>query len=361
MSSNNVRDALIAKLRASATGQPTEEIPVEVVVPATNYKSTDPNYKEYADIIGEAHPSGKQFYFSKGKTWFDSSDWKPEHAQDIPSVNPHHVFDHTYALALLMSMEHDKPIMAYGPPGCGKSVTPEQVCARVNRPFLFVSGMGGAEPADYIGSPWVTNGSMEWKDGKASYAVRNGYFMLYDEPFKVAAQNNMWCQSLLDDRRVLQLQGHPDPVHGTLKAHERFRIALADNVQGLGDGMDRYAADIQDQSLLSRCTYNVQVDYISQAEEIKILSGMYPTIASDVVGKVVALAALLRNAWKKGTVKKPYSVRDTQTFCGAIQFLGSVSMAFNYTYFQAVQDKAERQAIVEMYNNLVCMPDKIKD
>lgn len=352
MAINTVREELLRQLTKAAKME--EPVTVEEVKDTgPDPRESDPMMKEYAQIIGTPHPSGRKYFFTRGKTWFEKSDWTADHAQDIPEVKEEHVFDHRYALSILLGMELDQPLMAYGPPGCGKSVTPEQVCARVNRPFLFISGMGGAEPADYIGSPWVEDGNMKWKDGKASYAVRNGYFMLYDEPFKVAAQNNMWCQSLLDARRVLQLQGHPDPVHGTLRANPRFRVMLADNTQGLGDGMDRYAADMQDQSLLSRCTLNVQVDYMTVAQEATLLARLYPTMDGGLVDKIASLASLIRAGWKKGTIRKPYSVRDTQTLCMAVMACGSVAMAFDYTYFQAIADDKERAAIKELFNNTV--------
>lgn len=303
--------------------------------------------KSYKDIVGEEHPKG-EFYF----TVYEVSDWDEEVRHLIPSVDDNHVFDHDYALAILMGIEHNKVVFAYGPPGSGKSVTPEQICARINYPFMFIAGMGGTEPSDYVGSPWVKDGSMEWKDGPASYAVRHGIFLLYDEPFKASAQTNMCFQSLMDSRRTLKLYGHPDPIHGSLKAHKNFRLALADNVRGFGDNMDKYAAEIQDQSTLNRCAYKVHVDYVKQEIEQAILARNFPQANADLLKKVVTLANMIRSGWKKGDISAPYSLRDTKEMIEATLFLKDPAAGFRMTYFGAVQDESEVKALRDSFTTV---------
>ena len=313
------------------------------------------NMKEYAEIIGEAHPSGKKYYF----TVYEKGDWDVSVQALIPEPDSNHVFDHDYALSVLMGIEFDKPVFAYGPPGSGKSVTPEQICALLNYPYMFVAGMGGTEPSDYVGSPWVSNGNMEWKDGPMSYAVRHGVFLLYDEPFKSSAQTNMCMQSLLDSRRTLKLYGHPDPVQGNLKAHPKFRIIQCDNVRGTGDQMDRYAAEIQDQSTLNRSAYKVQVDYLPADREATILENKYPDLTKKLGKKIVTLAGLLRKAWDNGDIEMPYSVRDTQELAEAALFHQSVATAFKQTYLSSVRDDTERATIIDLWNTVKFGEEKL--
>ena len=304
------------------------------------------NQKSYKDIIGKAHPSGKSYYF----TVYNKEDWAEEVQEYIPSIVDHFEFDHDFALAVLMGIEFNKVVFAYGPPGSGKTTTPEQICARINMPFSFVAGMGGSEPSDYIGSPWVENGSMTWKDGTASHMVRHGGYLLYDEPFKSSSTTNMWMQSLADDRRTLKLYGHPDPMKQTLKAAPTFRFCLADNVRGFGDDMDKYAAEIQDQSTLNRCAYKVHVDYMPARLEKSILSKQFPEATDRLISCVVSLANLIRNGWKKGDFTAPFSIRDTQEFVQAALFMEDAGEAFKQTYYGAVQDDSERQALKDAWN-----------
>jgi MoxR-like ATPase len=306
---------------------------------------------EFEDIIGKPHPSGKHFFTVHDRTSF------PSECQDlIPKVNPKFTeFDLDYALAVLMAIEYDKPMLAYGPPGTGKSATPEQICARINYPYMFIQGMGGTEPSDYVGSPWVSEGSMSWKDGPMSWAAQRPVFLLYDEPFKSSAQTNMCMQSLLDDRRTLKLYGHPDPVgKGNLKAHKGFRIGLADNVRGVGDGMDKYAAEIQDQSTLNRCKIKVKVDYPQQKTEETIIKAHCPTLPDALVTKMIQVASKIRAGWKKGEISMPFTLRDTQEWAEQAVMFGSHELAFKMSYLNGIDGEddtgsAEVKAIKDVF------------
>ncbi|ADX87724.1 aerobic cobaltochelatase CobS subunit [Vibrio phage JSF23] len=301
--------------------------------------------KEYAEIIGHPHPNG-EFYFHTYK----KEDWPEELQSLIPEIDTNMEFDDDLALAILMGIEYDKPVFAYGAPGAGKSVTPEQICARIGYPFMFCAGMGGTEPSDYVGSPWVSDGSMEWKDGPMSYAVRKGVFLLYDEPFKASAQTNMCIQSLLDTRRTLKLYGHPDPVKGNLRAHGSFRIMLADNVRGSGDQMDKFAAEIQDQSTLNRMVYKVHVPYPTEKAEKEILRRKFPQLTERLATKIVSLANMIRKGWEQGTITMPYSVRDSQELAEQSLRLRNPAYAFKMTYFDAVNDDVEKKELEKMWN-----------
>ena len=342
---NSVKEALIAAMAKERGEAPVLKVELPPVDLFRHAVEKIVNQTEYAEIVGEAHPSGTKYYF----TVYKADDWDDEVKHLIPEVDETHIFDHGYALSILMGIEYDKTVFAYGPPGSGKSVTPAQICARINYPFLFIAGMGGTEPSDYVGSPWVEEGNMTWKDGIASFAVRHGVFLLYDEPFKASAQTNMCFQSLLDSRRELKLYGHPDPVSGSLKAHPKFRMLLADNVRGLGDDMDKYAAEIQDQSTLNRAAYKVHVDYVSAKIEERILAKVIPDATPELIKGVVSLAGLIRNAWKKGDVSMPYSLRDTREFIHAAMIHRDAAMAFEQTFYGYVTDIQERKVLNDMW------------
>jgi cobaltochelatase CobS len=347
----DTKDKLRSELEARlGKAQPEQKEPEKPVVFFNHKARPKKGSRSYKDIIGEDHPAG-DFYFHH--TYREADDWPENIRGMIPEVDKNHKFDHDYALLILMGIEFNKTVFAYGPPGTGKTTTPEQICARINRPFAFIGGMGGTEPSDYVGMPWVheKNGAsvMEWKDAMASFCVRNGVYLLYDEPFKASAQTNMCFQSLLDDRKTLKLYGHPDPVEGNLKAHKDFRICLADNVRGFGDNMDKYAAEIQDQSTLNRCAYKVHVDYVPEDVEMQILKAKYPDATDDLVKCIVSLANLLRNAWKKGEVEAPYSIRDTQEFVEAALFQKDIGRAFTQTYYGAIQEDEERNAVEKCF------------
>lgn len=351
------QSALEEALRRQIHGDSAPEASAAPVVPAIDESKLTPvdttGKKSFTEIIGKTHPTG-EYYF----TVYAASDWDKEVQEFIPEVNAAFTeFDLDYALSILMAIEFDKPMLAYGPPGTGKSVTPEQVCARIGYPYYFIQGMGGTEPSDYVGSPWVEDGSMSWKDGPMSFAVRHGMFLLYDEPFKASAQTNMCIQSLLDSRRELKLYGHPDPVKSGLKAHPKFRIGLADNVRGTGDNMHKYAAEVQDQSTLNRCSLKVKVNYPKQDVEKKIIKGVAPALSDNMVDKMVKVAAKIRNGWNKDAISLPFTLRDTQEWAKQTEFLKDPKLALQFCYLNGMdkdtqEGEAESKAVQDILSTV---------
>lgn len=341
----------IAQVLARNEVKDVEVTPEALKVSAAD-RSGNEGYVSFSDILGYKSKIDKHFRVYK------KEDWPEEIRGLIPEPNPLIKLDEEFALAILMSIECNTSILAYGPPGCGKTVTPREVCARIGYPYLYIQGMGGTEPADYVGAPWFSKETgMEWKDAVASYAVRHGAFLLFDEPFKVPPQTNMCFQSLLDDRRELKLYGHPNPIEATLKAHDNFRICLCDNVRGVGDGMAKYAAEVQDQSTMDRMDMVVKVDYPAPNVETSILAAKFPSINKDLINKVVRVAGLIRKSWDKEDVSLPFSMRKSENWLKHIEETGDIKLAFRLAYLNGCTAEDEISAVKKMYNMVKFGPE----
>lgn len=268
----------------------------------------------------------------------------------IPKVDEQIILDPEYTFLIAECLENDKVGFSYGPPGTGKTKSIPQVCARLNYPYMPVAGMGGLDPSDFAGSPWLKdNGAMDWKDGPVATAVRYGVCLAYDEPFKSSAQTNMCFQSLLDDRRVLNLYGHPDPMHSLLKAHKNFRCLMSDNVRGFGDQMDKFAAEVQDQSFLNRVDYIMYLDYMDPEREKSMLHSRFPEAKDKLIDKVVLLANTIRTGWKGGEIKLPFSLRDSILFVESALKYRDVAFAFKSVYYNGIQDVDEQVTVKNLY------------
>jgi len=307
--------------------------------------------KSFTEITGAQHSSGEEFYF----TVFQPKDWPADVAKDIPAINSSFYFDEDYALAILISLEENEPLLAYGPPGCGKTATVEQICARVGRPHSFIQGKQGTDPSDYVGSVHLRGGDTKWVDGELTHAVRHGYVVLYDEIFKSSPQTNMVIQTLLDDRRVLPLEGHESARY--LKAHENFRMIGADNIAGDGNHSMKYCAEHQDASTLNRFTMTVSVDYPSPKIEKEIMRGITGRMSEGLADTLLTLTAMIRASYDKGGVSVAYSVRTNQTLAKLYGGLGSVPMAFKFTYLNKLSDEKERQAVSKMFASAFASTD----
>jgi MoxR-like ATPase len=272
---------------------------------------------------------------------FSVYDCPDELKKYIPKIDKNFVPDKEYALALLQAIDMNETLTAYGPPGSGKTETVAQICAWLGRPYIFLSGMGGTDPSDYIGMNTIEDGDMKWCNGDLSFAVENGLVCLFDEPFKCSATTLMCIQSLIDDRRTLKLYGQTDMDKATLPAHPEFRLVLADNVRGVGDNMHKYAAEVQDQSTLNRSMFKVKVGYPEADVEVAILKRKNPTAHPEFLKSVVAIGGLLRKAWEEDSLSLPYSLRDTNNFVRLAMIEGSAAAAFRKTYFNAASDEEQ--------------------
>ena len=304
-------------------------------------------YVTFDEICG--FKTGIDMHFKKYKV----EDWDDKVRGLIPTTDDTIKVDSEFALAICMAIQGDMSLLAYGPPGTGKTVTPKEICARLNYPYLSIQGMGGTEPADYVGSPHLERDGdvavMQWRDGIATHAVRYGAFLLFDEPFKVSAQTNMCFQSLMDDRRELKLYGHPNPIESTLKAHPNFRICLADNVRGVGDNMGKYAAEIQDQSTMDRMDLVVKVGYPKATDENKIMQKKFPDMDKDLIAKVIKVATLIRKSWASDDVELPYTMRKVQGWLKTINETGNIPMSFRLTYLNSCTGDDEVSAVTKAY------------
>lgn len=300
---------------------------------------------EYKDIIGESHPDGNKYYFQS----FEAEDWPVVIRDMIPEDNENFVLpNHDLNLALLDALDNPgRNLLMVGPPGAGKSEIVPVLCARLGRPFLFISGMAGIEPMDIIGCEKLIGGESKYVYGKLAIAVKNGAVCLYDEPFKSAPAVNMCIQSLLDGRRTLQLYGSVDSGELELQAHPEFRMVLADNVRGTGDGIGDYAAEVQDKSMLNRMFYRKYVDYLHQKAEEKLLRNVFPDITGLFCTKSVQLANLIRKAWRQEEVEMPYSPRDLMAFVGRSLETHDPAAAFKDTYYDILTE--QEKAVVKQF------------
>ena len=189
--------------------------------------------------------------------------------------------------------------------------------------------MDGIEPNDLVGQSMPQNGTMEFVLGRASTAVKYGAVLAFDEPFKVSPAVSMCFQWLYErDDPALLLWGHHDPEQVMLKTHPEFRVFLCDNVRGVGDGMEHYAAtQIQDVSTINRMSTRLFLDYMKPEEEEDIILQKYPLLSERLVKSMVGFGNMVRSAWRNGALEIPWSIRDLDNWARKILQYNDVRMA----------------------------------
>lgn len=296
----------------------------------------------YKDIVGESHPSGTEYKYPKPpKKW--------DHPEDIPEADKNWIPDHRVLPKEIACILYGHNGIIVGPPGCGKSKDPREICARIGMPYYRFPGMDGLEPADLLGTTGFVDGKTLHIDGPVMKPVRHGGLWVYDEYSKTPSGTNMVCQWLAEsdkrDRSVL-LYGHEDHKQARVQAHPEFRMLLTDNARGTGDNMHLYnATQVQDSSFINRMHYKMEKDYFTMDVETKALTDMYPWISKQLASMMVSFANIMRTAFNQGSVELPFSFRELQTWSESIAELnGCVAEALQAVFADILTDE-EREIL----------------
>lgn len=291
-----------------------------------------------------------------GVTVFDKKDWAKSAQEDIPKLDEHYVWDRPALELFARAMEKGHKPRLVGSPGVGKSTMPMNYCAMVNRPFGRINFNHSIEPSDIIGQYTLSekNGSTvtEWVDGDLPNKMRAGYVLLLDEMYRAPSGVLMALQRVFEQDGILKInEKHTDNV---VVPHTQFRIAVADNTKGLGDNVDKFgSAMIQDVSSLNRFEVTIEMDYLSDVEEIKLLQSWHPKIQTKLATQMVQLANKVRDGYNSGLISLPLSPRNMKAWGDYTVDYNNPIEAFRSVYYNSLADEAEKLAVKKMANELV--------
>lgn len=262
---------------------------------------------------------------------------------DIPKIDPMYHWDPDLLEALWLGYYLNVKVLAVGPPGTGKTTASNQFAALVKQPFARFNGKDGIEASAFLGYPWATKEGMEWKDGLMPQCLKQGYLVVIDEIMKLPPGIQMAMQSLYEQDGFLMLDDKP----GTIKDKhvyptETFRLFATDNTKGTGDGLGSYAAgQFQDVSTLDRFDITVNVDYLDRKVEEAMLMVRFPNAHEPSVRKVVALANLVREAFKQGNLALTLSPRGLINICKLMDNGMSLETATKLSFVNKLGDDRE--------------------
>lgn len=249
---------------------------------------------------------------------FSSVSWEP--GSIVPPVDETRVLDrtsiHTLVLSLVLGL---KPALV-GPPGAGKSSLVEYVAAKLRWPFYRINGRRDMESETILGKPWVSGKELVWHHSEFAQAIRNGWLVLFDEPTKVPSGIAMALQRYMEHGGVLQIDDMPTTSleEKQVKPHKWHRIVFADNVLGVGDGLDRFTSTmIQDVSFLDRRDVVIPVDYLKAEDEILLLEKH--GLKFDAAHMAVSVARKIRSGFSGGELSQTCSPRNLFALCALVQ------------------------------------------
>lgn len=280
----------------------------------------------------------------------DLSKFSKEAHEYIPKVDPGYVWNPDLLESMWIAYILKKKMLLVGFPGTGKTTAVAQFCAWVEHPLMRFNGKDGIEPSSFLGSVWADKGSLTWKDGMLTVGVREGFVVTIDEAFKIPPGIQMAMQNLYEEDGYLTLDDKPGSVEDKIvRPAEGFRMFLTDNVKGVGDNFDKFAAtQVQDTSTLDRFGVTAQVDYLPKADEIKMLKGKYPKADEACIKGLVQFAGLVRIAYAKSELSLTISPRGLQTVCEIMELGPNVKRALQMAFLDKLAERDEIDAAKQM-------------
>jgi len=146
--------------------------------------------------------------------------------------------------------------------------------------------------------------------------------------------------TLLDQNRVI-------------RANPYFRLFSTTNTIGLGDTTGLYHGTQQiNQGQMDRWSIVTTLNYLPHDNEVDIVLAKarhYRTAEGrDIVGKMVRVADLTRNAFMNGDISTVMSPRTVITWAENAEIFGDIGFAFRLTFVNKC-DELERPIVAEFY------------
>ena len=113
------------------------------------------------------------------------------------------------------------------------------------------------------------------------------------------------------DRRSVRITSHDDTKSETITAHPEWMVVATDNTNGSGDNMDIYnAANVLDEAIRNRFDSFVEVPYLSETQERKLIANLIPDMDTDNVRKFAKFSQLCHKGFEDRKLTTAFSVRN---------------------------------------------------
>ena len=271
----------------------------------------------------------------------------------VPDLDPDYLFDRPTTLAILAGFSRNRRVIVTGYHGTGKSTHIEQVAARLNWPCVRINLDSHVSRIDLVGKDAIVlkEGKQitEFRDGILPWAYQNNIALVFDE-YDAGRPDVMFVI-----QRVLESSGRLTLLDQSrvIRPHPAFRLFATANTIGLGDTSGLYHGTQQiNQAQMDRWSIVTTLNYLPHDEEVEIVLSKarhYRTKEGrDIVGKMVRVADLTRNAFINGDLSTVMSPRTVITWAENADIFSDVGFAFRVTFLNKC-DELERALVAEFY------------
>ena len=276
----------------------------------------------------------------------------PNSSDRVPEIDSTYKFDHDTTLAILAGYTYNRRVMIQGYHGTGKSTHIEQVGAKLNWPTVRVNLDSHISRIDLIGKDAIklVDGKQvtKFQEGILPWALRNPVAIVFDE-YDAGRADVMFVI-----QRVLEVDGKLTLLdqNKVIAPHPYFRLFATANTVGLGDTTGLYHGTQQiNQGQMDRWSIVSTLNYLPHEDETAIVTAKNPGTDPDVIGKMVTVAELTRNAFMNGDISTVMSPRTVIAWAQNTNIFKDVGFAFRLTFLNKC-DELERETVAEFYQRL---------
>jgi len=273
--------------------------------------------------------------------------------EHVPDADPDYLFDRTTTLAILAGFARNRRVMVTGYHGTGKSTHIEQVAARLNWPAVRVNLDSHISRIDLIGKDAIVikDGLQvtEFRDGILPWAYQHNIALVFDE-YDAGRPDVMFVI-----QRVLESSGRLTLLdqNRVIRPHPAFRLFATANTVGLGDTSGLYHGTQQiNQAQMDRWSIVTTLNYLPHDNEVGIVvskaKGFADPKGRALVGRMVRLADMTRQAFINGDLSTVMSPRTVITWAENAEIFGDIGFAFRVTFLNKC-DELERSLVAEFY------------
>ena len=240
-----------------------------------------------------------------------------------------------------------------GWPGTGKSNgLPVFLACRLGLPLLRLGlNKKGMMFDDLIGREAIKHQDGHTvtghRDGVLIQWVEQPCIILADEFSRANAEISNGLMSFMERNGSLIVENRDTPV---IKRHEHCWIIASDNVKGLGDGAGKFVGtDVVDNAVLDRFEVTLEVDYLPEEVQVKLIHEWFPGFPENEAKKLVKFGMLIQAGYKKDTLPLSFSPRALKECARYACLHSSMAIAIKKVVCAKYADEADVQAVKEMY------------
>jgi hypothetical protein len=256
----------------------------------------------------------------------------------IVSYKDRAFLDHIYYL----SRQAPINVLATGPHGCGKTSMAEFLGSRFNMPVLVMDCANIREPRDWFGYKYTDAGSVLWHRSQFDRCLEAGnHVIVLDELPRTTDQIRNTLFPLLDYRRRTYLEERGDYI--TVGPGTIFFVTA--NI-----GLAYTGCSELDLALDDRLTRRLEVNYLSVADEAKVLVKR-TGIDKDNARRLAEMAEVLRTKaiGFGASLTKTVSTRQLIEAAKDFMALGVEGLTYTITHHYSAEggDQSERAQVLQ--------------